>query len=139
MLLIDELMPHMTLATVKPAADAVNKARVPSARERKPESGIATTSAIKYEVWTQGISSPEADNPAWISFSEAETIWMSRNDMNMAKHITTKATSRRGVSRSALPAPPNGDWAETGSAFMVVDELMTLASPPGSLPMRRIG
>jgi hypothetical protein len=47
MLPIDELRPHMTLARVKPAADAVNNVRVPSARDRKPESGIATTSAIK--------------------------------------------------------------------------------------------
>ena len=49
------------------------------------------TSAIRYEVCTHGISSPEADRPAWISDSEAETIWMSRIAMNMPKHITTKA------------------------------------------------
>ena len=29
--------------------------------------------------------------------------------MNMPKHITTKATSRRGVKMSALPAPPIGE------------------------------
>ena len=49
--------------------------------------------------------------------------------MNMPKHIVTKASSRRGVKISALPAPPNGDWAETGSAAEAVSELMTLASP----------
>ena len=47
MLSIDELRPHITLASVKPAADAVNRTRVPSARDRKPDSGIAITSAIR--------------------------------------------------------------------------------------------
>ena len=37
----------MMLASVKPAADTANSSRVPSARERKPESGIAITSAIR--------------------------------------------------------------------------------------------
>ncbi len=64
MLLIEELVPHMTLASVKPAADVANRMRVPSARDRKPESGIAITSAIKYAVCTQGISSAEAERPA---------------------------------------------------------------------------
>ena len=47
MLSIEELVPHMMLASVKPAADVANKMRVPSARDRKPDSGIATTSAIR--------------------------------------------------------------------------------------------
>ena len=47
MLLIDELSPHMKLAKVKPAAEIANKMRVPSARDRKPDSGIAITSAIR--------------------------------------------------------------------------------------------
>ena len=37
----------MMLASVKPAADAANRMRVPSARDRKPDSGIAITSAIR--------------------------------------------------------------------------------------------
>ena len=36
-----------TLASVKPAAAMVNRTRVPSARDRKPDSGIAITSAIR--------------------------------------------------------------------------------------------
>src|SRR5262252_11092182 len=47
MLPIDEVIPHIALARVKPAADAANRVRVPSARDRKPESGMATTSAIR--------------------------------------------------------------------------------------------
>ena len=47
MLSIEELKPHMMLAKVKPAAEMVNSMRVPSARDRKPESGIAITSAIR--------------------------------------------------------------------------------------------
>ena len=47
MLSIEELSPHMKLATVKPAAEMENSIRVPSARDRKPDSGIATTSAIR--------------------------------------------------------------------------------------------
>ena len=45
--LIDELNPHIRLANVKPAAEVANRMRVPSTRERKPDSGIATTSAIR--------------------------------------------------------------------------------------------
>ncbi len=47
MLPIEELVPHMTLASVKPAAEVANRMRVPSARDRKPDSGIAITSAIR--------------------------------------------------------------------------------------------
>ncbi len=47
MVLIDVLSPHMKLAKVKPAHETANRVRVPSARDRKPESGIATTSAIR--------------------------------------------------------------------------------------------
>ena len=44
---IDDVIPHMKLAKVKPAADAANRMRVPSARDRKPENGMAMTSAIR--------------------------------------------------------------------------------------------
>ena len=44
---IEEESPHMKLAKVKPAHDTANSVRVPSARDRKPESGIATTSAMR--------------------------------------------------------------------------------------------
>ena len=37
----------MMLASVKPAADVANRMRVPKARDRKPDSGIAITSAIR--------------------------------------------------------------------------------------------
>ncbi len=39
--------PHIRLEKVKPAAAPANRMRVPSARDRKPESGIITTSAIR--------------------------------------------------------------------------------------------
>ena len=45
--LIEEESPHIRLAAVKPAAEAANRMRVPSARDRKPESGIITTSAMR--------------------------------------------------------------------------------------------
>ena len=101
---IDVLSPHIKLAKVNPPHEIANSVRVPSARDRKPESGIATTSAMRYAVWTQGISSPDAARPAWISLSEAETIWMSRMAMNMPKHMAMKATTRRGSMRSCLIA-----------------------------------
>src|SRR3954447_18824281 len=64
MLLIDELKPHITLAAVKPAAETANNVRVPRARDKKPDRGIAITSATRYEVCTHGISSAVADRPA---------------------------------------------------------------------------
>src|SRR6266481_5753689 len=74
---IDEANPHRKLAMVKPAAEIANSNRVPSARDRNPDNGIAITSAIKYDVWTHDTSLELADKPAWISASDAETIWMS--------------------------------------------------------------
>src|ERR1700722_11991720 len=98
---IDEVKPHSRLARVKPEAEIANSNRVPSARDRKPDSGIAITSAIRYAVCTHDTSVELADRPAWISVSDAETIWMSRIDMNIPNTMIRNATSRRGAMRSA--------------------------------------
>src|SRR6476646_10604669 len=97
---IEEAKPHRKLATVKPEAEIANNSRVPSARERNPDNGIAITSAIRYEVWTHDTSVALADRPAWISASEAETTWMSRIDMNIPNTMMRNANSRRGAIRS---------------------------------------
>src|SRR3984957_19428017 len=97
---IEEAKPHRKLAMVKPAAEIANSSLVPSARDRKPDRGIAITSAIRYAVWTHDTSLELADRPAWMSLSEAETIWMSRIDMNMPNTMIRNATSRRGSMRS---------------------------------------
>ncbi|MEY9283932.1 hypothetical protein ABIA03_005124 [Bradyrhizobium yuanmingense] len=39
--------PQSRLAAVKPAAEIANRSRVPKARDRNPDSGIAITSAIR--------------------------------------------------------------------------------------------
>ena len=44
---IEEANPHRKLDSVKPAAEITNSSRVPSARDRKPDNGIAITSAIR--------------------------------------------------------------------------------------------
>src|SRR5260221_8991275 len=97
---IDEAKPHAKLAMVKPAADIANSNRVPSARDRNPDSGIAITSAIRYDVWTHDTSLELADRPASISLSDAETTWMSRIDMNIPNTMMRNAKSRRGAMRS---------------------------------------
>src|SRR6202040_976810 len=97
---IDEANPHRKLAMVKPAAEIANSIRVPSARDRNPDRGIAITSAIRYEVWTHDTSVELADRPAWMSVSDAETTWMSRIDMNMPNTMMRNAISRRGAMRS---------------------------------------
>src|SRR5471032_1838567 len=101
---IDVANPHRKLATVKPEAEISNSNRVPSARDRNPDNGIAITSAIRYAVWTHDTSLELADRPAWISVSDAETIWMSRIDMNMPNTMIRNANSRRGGMRSAAAA-----------------------------------
>src|SRR5260370_37989593 len=80
---IDEANPHRKLAMGNPAAEIANNIRVPSARGRKPDSGIAITSAIRYAGWTHDTSLELAHRPAWISETDAATTWMSRIDMNM--------------------------------------------------------
>src|ERR1700739_2856128 len=97
---LDEAKTHNRLDTGKPLAEIANNSRVPSARDRKPDSGIAITSAIRYAVWTHDTSVELADKPAWMSVSDAETIWMSRIDMNIPNTMIRNATSRRGAIRS---------------------------------------
>src|ERR1700691_4701921 len=97
---IEEAKPHRKLAMVKPEAEIANSNLVPSARDRNPDSGIAITSAIRYAVWTHDTSVELADRPAWISVSDAETIWMSRIDMNIPNTMIRNATSRRGATCS---------------------------------------
>src|ERR1700730_13140609 len=97
---IEEANPHRKLAMVKPEAEIANNSRVPNARDRNPDSGIAITSAIRYEVWTHDTSLELADRPSWMSVSEAETIWMSRIDMNIPNTMMRNANSRRGAMRS---------------------------------------
>src|SRR3954464_589418 len=105
---IVEAKPHKKLAMVNPQAEIANNSRVPSARDMNPDSGIAITSAIKYEVCTQETSLELADSPAWISLSEAETIWMSRIDMNIPNTMIRNANSRRGEIFSAGAALIDG-------------------------------
>ena len=97
---IVEANPHRKLAMVNPDAEIANNSRVPSARDKNPDSGIAITSAIRYAVCTQETSVELAERPAWMSLSEAETTWMSRIDMNMPNTMIRNATSRRGAMRS---------------------------------------
>src|SRR5229473_4684894 len=97
---IVEANPHRKLAIVKPEAEIANSNRVPSARDRNPDRGIAITSAIRYEVWTHDTSLELADRPAWISDSDAETTWISRIDMNIPNTMIRNANSRRGSMRS---------------------------------------
>src|SRR5258708_17238002 len=101
---IVEANPHRKLAMVKPEAEIAKSKRVPSARDRNPESGIAITSAIRYEVWTHDTSLELADRPAWISERDAETTWMSRIDMNIPNTMMRNANSRRGAMRSDCTA-----------------------------------
>src|SRR3982074_1554979 len=89
--------PQKKLARVKPGGEIANNHRVPSARARNPDNGIAITSAIRYEVWAQDTSLELADRPAWISVNDAETIWMSRIDMNIPNTMMRNANSRRGA------------------------------------------
>src|SRR5258708_29289366 len=99
---IVEANPQRKLAIVKPEAEIANSSRVPSARDRNPDNGIAITSAIRYEVWTHDTSLELADRPAWISASDADTTWMSRIDMNIPNTMMRNANSRRG------PMPSRG-------------------------------
>src|ERR1700686_4190498 len=116
---IEEANPHRKLAMVKPEAEIANSNLVPSARDRNPDSGIAITSAIRYEVWTHDTSLELADRPAWISESDAETTWMSRIDMNIPNTMMRNANSRRGAMRSEATAG--------GAAIMAGGAVVALA------------
>src|SRR3981189_2222628 len=137
---IDEANPHRKLAMVKPEADSANSNRVPSARDRNPDSGIAITSAIRYAVCTHDTSLELADRPAWISVSDAETIWMSRIDMNIPNTMMRNAISRRGAMRSAGAAT---FILRVGAVGVALDMLCSglhewghAAAPPGPQLLR---
>src|SRR5215213_3455516 len=106
-----EAKPQKKLAIVKPEAEMANSKRVPNARDRNPESGIAITSAIRYEVCTHDTSLELAERPAWICCSDAETTWMSRIAMNIPNTMMRNANSRRGRMRSSAAAFMEGGAA----------------------------
>src|ERR1700719_30961 len=95
-----EANPQKKLAMVKPEAEIANSRRVPNARDRNPDKGIAITSAIRYAVCTHDTSLELAESPAWISDNDAETIWMSRIDMNIPNTMMRNANIRFGAMRS---------------------------------------
>src|SRR5258708_15141374 len=134
---IEEANPHRKLAMVKPEAEIANSNLVPSARDRNPDSGIAITSAIRYEVWTHDTSLELADRPAWISLSDAETTWMSRIDMNIPNTMMRNAISRRGAIRSEGAAAGFIITGGAGAAAMVCSG-QNLRFGPARRPMRQI-
>src|SRR5581483_607800 len=133
---MEEARPQRKLAKVKPAAEIANNSRVPNARDRKPDKGIAITSAIKYEVCTQETSVELAESPAWMSDSDADTTWMSRIDMNIPNTMIRKAASRRGAMRSEGAAP-----IMAGDAVVSVAILTSILFYPhrGALPRPACG
>src|SRR4051812_15790859 len=116
---IDDVKPQARLARVKPAAEIANNKRVPNARDRNPDSGIAITSAIRYEVCTHDTSLELAESPAWISDSDAETIWMSRIDMNIPNTMIRNANSRRAGIRSSVAAAFSIDGEAVVASAMI--------------------
>ena len=116
-----EAKPQNRLATVKPEAEIANSRRVPNARDRNPERGMAITSAIRYEVCTHETSLELAERPAWICCSDAETIWMSRTDMNIPNTMMRNANSRRGGMRSSAAAFIEGE-AVVASAMICSEQ-----------------
>src|SRR5580700_5415850 len=132
---IEEVKPHNRLAIVKPQAEIANSNRVPSARDRKPDNGIAITSAIRYAVCTHETSLELADRPAWISLSDADTTWMSRIDMNIPNTMIRNAISRRGAMRSAGAATGS---LSVGAVGVALDMLCLVQCPKGGAPPDRI-
>ncbi len=62
------------------------------------------------------ISSEEAERPAWICESDAETIWMSRIAMNIPNTMKMNAASRFAPKwGSATPAGAEGRAGATGA------------------------
>ena len=60
------------------------------------------------------ISSDEAESPAWICDSEAETIWMSRMAMNIPNTMKMKAASR--LTEKCGTAKPGGPTGRAGAS-----------------------
>src|SRR4051794_12446435 len=121
---------------VKPAAETTNSQRVENARLRKPDSGIMMTSAIRQAVCTHEISSADAESPAWISASDAETIWMSRIAMNIPNTIARKAKTRRG---SILSLGTAGLAGAPGAEAMAVAEADIVSYSAARKKLRTFG
>src|SRR5947207_405123 len=131
--------------------------RVDSSRDKMPDIGTITTSAIKYAVWTQAISSVLADSPPWIWVNELVTICTSMIAMNwpvpMAKMpiqsrsrgVASEATAGRGSGgavdgnlsaaeglrrASAIPARP---LRRNALARVIVDLRGSTKGPPPAM------
>src|ERR1700736_1372449 len=132
---IEEANPHRKLAIVKPNAEIANSRRVPNARDKNPDKGIAITSAIKYAVCTHDTSLELAESPAWISDNDAETIWMSRIDMNIPNTMMRNANIRFGAMRSDVGAAA---FIMPGGA-VVASAMFCSGSPRRAQPEAREG
>src|SRR5579864_5330492 len=108
-------IPHSMLAMVNPAAPMVTSQRVDRTRLSQAASGITMMSPIRYDVWTQLISSGLADSPPPISSIEADTIWMSRKAMKQPRHRIANAIALR-----------RGDGCGTTTAAVAVE----MTAPP---------
>src|ERR1700724_531030 len=95
---------HSTLAPVNPSAAPTKTTRVDSSRDRLPDSGTITTSAIRYAVCSQLISSGLADRPPWIWVSELVTIWTSMIAMNWPQTIARTPSQSRRVGNGGAAA-----------------------------------
>ena len=61
------------------------------------------------------ISSDEAESPAWISDSDAETIWMSRIAMNIPNTMKMNAATRL-IEKLRAPKPARARGAQVRHA-----------------------
>ena len=115
-------------ASVNTPTAATNSQRIVMTRVRKPVSGIAITSAMRYAVWIQLIWSGRIASADWIAGSEVATTWMSRIAMNMPTHIMAKPAQTAGARRSAGTIP---------SAAVIGATAQARRSPSGCAPRAR--
>jgi hypothetical protein len=128
---------HNALVTVKPRAATTNSTRVDNSRDMIPHIGTITTSAIRYAVCTQTISSALADSPPWIWLSELVTICTSIMAMNRPMPIArTPIQSRRPGSGPAALA--SGRARATGSAGASPADSRTATWERASRPRRSV-
>jgi len=128
---------HSALVPVKPSAATTKRMRVDSSRDRMPDIGTMTTSAIRYAVCTQAISSVLADSPPWICVRELVTICTSMIAMKRPVPIAkTPIQSRRDG--SGAPALASGWASAAGFAGASSARSRTAPRARASRPRRRV-
>src|SRR5690348_16777793 len=110
--------------------------RVERMRDSIPDIGTITTSAIRYAVCTQAISSVLADSPPWIWVNELVTIWTSMIAMNWPVPMAKMPIQSRSRGVASEAAAGRGSGGAVDGSLSAAAGLRRASAIPARPPRR---